>query len=561
MSHDTSLKTSLCDAMSAINGNPRNKCALQPGHSLMDWIRLGASGKDLTGVGSQAGRLSVTKSELAKHNKINDIWLAIRGRVYNVTAYIPFHPGGPDELMKAAGVDATKLFDQVHPWVNYEQILQKCFIGRLVSIDPGINSQDLFFGKQATKKSFPNNFGESKTPTVEAVPKKTGAETPKKQQSVAKVDLSNAEDELEEQTDVVSLPRFDWIQQLNSITVIFYTPAFSNPMVEVIPPDANKAIMIVISNDETIFRNEIVFYENVVWPCFIRVTCETGKVEVIFTKCEDAIWSNYGVLRQQSESVEAVTGARYNHVFSDRITVNHNIYLIKLNRTDGRKIVVPIGKHVRAFANIDGQEWSRSYTPVPSSLFTNLSLNNYTSDTVCLMIKRYKNGNVSRFLTDREENDVVYLTGPLGDFDLRTIEKKETFLLLAAGTGITPMFSLLVFLLERRIRKCQFVRLLFFNKTQQDIPFKDQLDNLQSTDSRFKIDYILSTPDKNWLGLQGHINKDMIENSILEHIMDTGYTIKDIFTFVCGPNQFLTIALEELEKIGIIGEQIYVFQG
>lgn len=55
----------------------------------------------------------MTKVELSRHNKINDIWLAIRGKVYNVTAYVPFHPGGPEELMKAAGIDATRLFDQV----------------------------------------------------------------------------------------------------------------------------------------------------------------------------------------------------------------------------------------------------------------------------------------------------------------------------------------------------------------------------------------------------------------------------------------------------------------
>lgn len=54
--------------------------------------------------------------ELARHNKIDDIWVAIRGKVYNVTAYVPFHPGGPDELMRAAGIDATRLFDQV---INY----------------------------------------------------------------------------------------------------------------------------------------------------------------------------------------------------------------------------------------------------------------------------------------------------------------------------------------------------------------------------------------------------------------------------------------------------------
>ncbi|VVC92139.1 unnamed protein product [Leptidea sinapis] len=72
-------------------GNPRNKCALQPGHSLMDWIRLGNSGKDLTGVGGRIRPVSPT--ELSLHNTQNNAWLAIRGRVYNITHYLPFHPG------------------------------------------------------------------------------------------------------------------------------------------------------------------------------------------------------------------------------------------------------------------------------------------------------------------------------------------------------------------------------------------------------------------------------------------------------------------------------------
>lgn len=58
-------------------GNPRNKTALAPGHSLMDWIRLGNSGVDLTGVGGV--QRVVTLSELANHNKQTDAWIAIRG--------------------------------------------------------------------------------------------------------------------------------------------------------------------------------------------------------------------------------------------------------------------------------------------------------------------------------------------------------------------------------------------------------------------------------------------------------------------------------------------------
>ncbi|CAB0019399.1 unnamed protein product, partial [Nesidiocoris tenuis] len=56
--------------------NPRNKVALKVGHSLMDWIRLGNSGVDLTGTGGKL--LKVTREELAKHRKEDDAWIAIR---------------------------------------------------------------------------------------------------------------------------------------------------------------------------------------------------------------------------------------------------------------------------------------------------------------------------------------------------------------------------------------------------------------------------------------------------------------------------------------------------
>ncbi len=36
------------------------------------------------------------------------------GMVYNVSAYMDFHPGGEEELMRSAGIDSTDLFDQVN---------------------------------------------------------------------------------------------------------------------------------------------------------------------------------------------------------------------------------------------------------------------------------------------------------------------------------------------------------------------------------------------------------------------------------------------------------------
>lgn len=35
--------------------------------------------------------------------------------------------------MKAAGIDGTDLFDQVHRWVNYESMLKECLVGRMAT--------------------------------------------------------------------------------------------------------------------------------------------------------------------------------------------------------------------------------------------------------------------------------------------------------------------------------------------------------------------------------------------------------------------------------------------
>jgi cytochrome b involved in lipid metabolism len=54
--------------------------------------------------------MRIPPSVLKQHNKRDDAWMALYGKVYNVTAYMPYHPGGEKELMRAAGRDGTKLF-------------------------------------------------------------------------------------------------------------------------------------------------------------------------------------------------------------------------------------------------------------------------------------------------------------------------------------------------------------------------------------------------------------------------------------------------------------------
>lgn len=69
----------------------RQKVPLKPGHSLVNWYQIINSGKNLSGV---HGMIPVTPQELEKHSLETDMWIALNGKVYNITQYSEYHPGG-----------------------------------------------------------------------------------------------------------------------------------------------------------------------------------------------------------------------------------------------------------------------------------------------------------------------------------------------------------------------------------------------------------------------------------------------------------------------------------
>lgn len=55
--------------------------------------------------------VSLTTSEIANHSSENDCWSIYNGKVYNITAYIPFHPGGKNVIIPECGGDMTQAFN------------------------------------------------------------------------------------------------------------------------------------------------------------------------------------------------------------------------------------------------------------------------------------------------------------------------------------------------------------------------------------------------------------------------------------------------------------------
>lgn len=83
-----------------------------------------------------------TIEDVKKHDTKTSCWTIISGSVYDITSYIPRHPGG-DEILRACGQDATTLFKTRQTGdgqpvgsgsphsANAEEQLKKLFIGKL----------------------------------------------------------------------------------------------------------------------------------------------------------------------------------------------------------------------------------------------------------------------------------------------------------------------------------------------------------------------------------------------------------------------------------------------
>uniref|UniRef100_A0A0A1WQE6 Cytochrome b5 reductase 4 n=1 Tax=Zeugodacus cucurbitae TaxID=28588 RepID=A0A0A1WQE6_ZEUCU len=499
-------------------GNPRNKCALKPGHSLMDWIRLGNSGVDLAGT---RGRITpVNSDELARHNTREDAWMAIRGKVYNVTRYMDFHPGGVDELMRGVGRDATKLFDEVHAWVNYQQLLVKCYIGPLRTL--------------VKMSSIP----EGKTP----VP-------------TANFDIPSTNKPLNTNTEIV--PRFDWIQKRQDLTIYIYTRQLCNPGL-LLRRKCAKLLQLQVQIESAQHNFEFELHDEVDWPPkSVRVGSETGKIEVTLTKTEPALWPTFGAHTVTKSLVGETEDMQFEYEVVKCTDFNHDSFVLCLRGIQDTLLVLPMGYHMSVAALINGDLIRRSYTPVLGKFLPQPYADNESNSTnLNFLIKSYADGILSTHLRQKQNGQMLLLSTPHGNFRLQRLQAHRQIALIAAGSGLTPMLNLIEHLLKRNTNRIDYLRLIYFNKTPADIWCRSELEQLQTSDERFQLVNVLSAADADWTGLRGRIC-----NELLAPLMTKNTPEYASFVAVCGPSAFSQAAEDILKMLNFNLENVHIFQG
>lgn len=513
---------------------------LKPGRSLMDWIRLGKSARDLAGNGGIVR--PITEEELSQHNTQSDAWICIRGRVYNITPYLEYHPGGIPEIMRGVGKDGTDLFDETHKWVNAESMLEKCFIGPLKRDIAKVKPSRTGSGRYLNA-----SLGSLKSHNSLFVP---GAQVDGFAVPVAPPTSPD--------------PRYDWYQNDKIVTISIYTKKKNIKLEDIILElKDGKDFNAILLLGEKSFQIHLEL-SNVVTCQQVRISGDTGKVDILLTKETAGLrWVDLGQSLHGNNSLK-LQKDRESRLWDCRVVsvevVTHNCKLFCCELPDGVIMRVPIGHHIHLHRDVEGMKISRPYTVVLPSLRVSPDEREHDGRRFYLMIKTYPAGTVTPTLSTVDTGDSLRISDYSGDFEeSRLIEAREIFL-IAGGTGFTPMVRLIRHAVLENSAAEKSVKLLFANNQEKDILWKEQLTELSETASqRFQVFYTVSQPTPEWDGYEGRVSMEMLLE-ILPSPPSTGHE-RELLICVCGPDPFTHHVIRMLKDLSYTENMIHAFLG
>jgi len=181
---------------------------------------------------------------------------------------------------------------------------------------------------------------------------------------------------------------------------------------------------------------------------------------------------------------------------------------------------------------IDGKTVKRSYTICSSPTQRNF---------VEITPKRVENGYVSKFLNDHAALGLtVKARGPYGKFHLDE-SKHERIVLIAGGSGITPMVAMLRYIDDLCLKIK--VTLIYCVRTERDVIFENEIAAIQKRVGGFQHVTVLSQPDTEWKGWKGRLRREVLEREVEKPL--------DCTFFLCGPPAFMELGRSLLKEMGV----------
>lgn len=217
------------------------------------------------------------------------------------------------------------------------------------------------------------------------------------------------------------------------------------------------------------------------------------------------------------------------------------------------------GQYLTLRFQFNGKEERRAYSMCSSPLDNDLAVT----------VKRLKGGLVSNFIHDQlKAGQTVEVMPPEGRFFTPLKEdNKKTYYIFGAGSGITPLMSIMKTILEKE--PMSKICLLYGNRNEDTIIFKESLEALEKRyRDQLIVEHILSQPKREksggvlsflskgtvlWNGKVGRINAAAVKEFLGQHPARTS----DVEYFICGPGSMIEAVEKALKDLSVDKEHVH----
>lgn len=204
------------------------------------------------------------------------------------------------------------------------------------------------------------------------------------------------------------------------------------------------------------------------------------------------------------------------------------------------------GQFLTLQATINGEEIRRCYSICSGIDEAQLSV----------AIKRVEKGVFSNYANDNfKVGDSIDVMAPQGDFTLKSLDsqKSKNYMLLAAGSGITPILSLIKSILGREPNSQ--ITLVYGNQKTLTMMFKEELSFIKNRYlSRFNWVNIMSQEDQGVDLLNGRVDNKKGYQLQKQKLIDINTTDE---AFICGPESMISEVSRGFRIEGLAEDQIH----
>ena len=197
------------------------------------------------------------------------------------------------------------------------------------------------------------------------------------------------------------------------------------------------------------------------------------------------------------------------------------------------------GQYLTFRKHMDGAEIRRSYSICVSPKEKELRV----------AIKKVEGGKFSGFANEAlKKGDLVDVMPPLGKFSPKPSDKTQrNYLFIAAGSGITPVMSIMKTVLEDEPQSN--VTLIYGNRNRNSIIFREAIEALKNTYmQRFSVFHILSREQMDTDLFNGRISAAKCAEFCKHDLIDIAHTDE---AFICGPEEMILSVRDKLAELGM----------